>query len=171
MSQVVGLPKSACKSITSTAWVRAWLCNLQKRCTRLAASSDNVYHLLAHGRWFSPVSSTTKTGRRDIAEMLLKVALKYQNQSVIEWKQSVILFEMNVNESNRLWDRRGRDRIVIGCRTTYVISVYHHLCCQFKSRSRRGVLDITLCDNHWRQVGGFLRVPRFRPPIKLTTTI
>jgi hypothetical protein len=34
--------------------------------------------LLAHGRWFSPgapASSTTKTGRRDIAEILLKVAL------------------------------------------------------------------------------------------------
>jgi hypothetical protein len=35
--------------------------------------------LLAHGRWFSPgtpVSSTTKTGRHDIAEILLKVTLK-----------------------------------------------------------------------------------------------
>jgi hypothetical protein len=40
--------------------------------------------LLAHGRWFSqsyPASSTTKTGRRDIAEILLKVALKHQNQN------------------------------------------------------------------------------------------
>jgi hypothetical protein len=39
--------------------------------------------LLAHGRWFSPdtpVSSTTKTGRQDIAEILLKVALKTKNQ-------------------------------------------------------------------------------------------
>jgi hypothetical protein len=34
--------------------------------------------LLAHGRWFSlstPASSTTKTGRYDIAEILLKVVL------------------------------------------------------------------------------------------------
>jgi hypothetical protein len=34
--------------------------------------------LLAHGRWFSPgtpASSTTKTARHDIAEILLKVAL------------------------------------------------------------------------------------------------
>jgi hypothetical protein len=42
--------------------------------------------LLAHGRWFSPgtpASSTTKTGRHDIAEILLKVALntKYQNKN------------------------------------------------------------------------------------------
>jgi len=41
--------------------------------------------LLAHGRWFSPgtpASSTTKTGRHDIAEILLKVALntKKSNQ-------------------------------------------------------------------------------------------
>jgi hypothetical protein len=37
-----------------------------------------VYQLLAQGRWFShgtPASSTTKTGRHDIAEILLKVAL------------------------------------------------------------------------------------------------
>jgi hypothetical protein len=41
--------------------------------------------LLAHGRWFSPgtpASSTTKTGRRDIAEILLKVALSTKNQSI-----------------------------------------------------------------------------------------
>jgi hypothetical protein len=58
-----------------TAWVRARLYKLQKECTLLAAASDKVYQLLAHGRWFSPASSTTKTGRHDIAEILLKVAL------------------------------------------------------------------------------------------------
>ena len=55
--------------------------NYKKWCTRLAAASDKVYQLLAHGRWFSPgtpASSTTKTGRHDIAEILLKVALKHQ---------------------------------------------------------------------------------------------
>jgi len=50
--------------------------------------------LLAHGRWFSPASSTTKTGRHDIAEILLKVALKHQksikiNQSDNENKETV----------------------------------------------------------------------------------
>ena len=81
MGQVVGLPNNSYKPITNTAWVRARLCKLQKRCTRLAAASDKVYQLLAHGRWFSPgtpASSTTKTGRHDIAEILLKVALKHQ---------------------------------------------------------------------------------------------
>jgi hypothetical protein len=63
--------------------------NYKKGCTRLAAASDKVYQLLAQGRWFSPVtpaSSTTKTGRHDIAEILLKVELKHQksNQSLIK---------------------------------------------------------------------------------------
>jgi hypothetical protein len=55
----------------------------KKGCTRLAAESDKVYQLLAHGRWFSPgtlASSTTKTGRHDTAEILLKVALNTINQ-------------------------------------------------------------------------------------------
>jgi hypothetical protein len=59
--------------------VRARLYKLQKGCTRLAVLSDKAYQLLAHGRWFSPgtlASSTTKTGRHDIAEILLKVAFK-----------------------------------------------------------------------------------------------
>jgi hypothetical protein len=55
---------------------RARLCKLQKKgCTRLTAASDKVYQLLAHGRWFSPgtpASSTTKTGRHDIAECGIK---------------------------------------------------------------------------------------------------
>jgi hypothetical protein len=41
--------------------------------------------LLAHGWWFSPgtpASSTTKTGRHDIAEILLKVALNTKNQII-----------------------------------------------------------------------------------------
>jgi hypothetical protein len=45
------------------------------------AASDKVYQLFAHGRWFSPgipASSTTKTGHHDIAEILLKVALKHK---------------------------------------------------------------------------------------------
>ena len=57
--------------------------NYKKGCTRLATASDKVYRLLAHGRWFSlgtPASSTTKTGRHDIAEILLKVALNTKNQ-------------------------------------------------------------------------------------------
>ena len=69
------------------AWVRAWLCKLQKGCTRPAAASDKVYQLLAHGRWFSPgtpASSTTKTGRHDVAERLLKVTFNTINKIIIK---------------------------------------------------------------------------------------
>jgi hypothetical protein len=68
-------------------WVRAKLCKLQKGCTRLAAASDKVYQLLAQDRLFSPgtpASSTNKTGRHDIAEILLKVALNTTNSNSIK---------------------------------------------------------------------------------------
>jgi hypothetical protein len=60
----------------TTEWDRARLCKLPKK---------KDYQLLAHGRWFSPgtpASSTTKTGRHDIAEILLKVELNTKNQSI-----------------------------------------------------------------------------------------
>jgi hypothetical protein len=82
LNEVVALPNNSYKPITNTAWVRARLCNLQEGCTRLAAASDKVHQLLAQGRWFYPVtpaSSTTKTGRHDVAEILLKVALNTKN--------------------------------------------------------------------------------------------
>jgi hypothetical protein len=59
--------------------------NYKKGCTRIAVVSDKVYQLLAHDRWFSPgtlASSTTKTGRHDIAEILLNVALNTINKSI-----------------------------------------------------------------------------------------
>jgi hypothetical protein len=86
------------------AWVRARFCKLQKGCTRLAAESDKVYQLLAHGRWFSPrtpASSTTKTGRHDIAEILLKVALNAkksnQNQSNL-WMEFFHCYKIGVGK-------------------------------------------------------------------------
>ena len=57
--------------------------NYKKGCTRLAATSDKVYQLLAHGWWSSPgtpASSITKTDHHDIAEILLKVALNTKIQ-------------------------------------------------------------------------------------------
>jgi hypothetical protein len=70
----------------------------KKGCTRLTVASDKVYQLLVHGRWFSPgapASSTTKTGRHDIAEILLKVALNTKIQ--IQIQNSVIFFPVNAN--------------------------------------------------------------------------
>ena len=56
------------------------------------AASDKAYQLLVHDRWFSPgtpPSSTTKGGRHDIADILLKVALSTINQI-----KSIILHNM-----------------------------------------------------------------------------
>ena len=76
--------------------------NYKKGCTRLAAVSDKVYQLLAHGRWFSPgtpASSTTKTRRHDIAEILLKVALntKIQIQHILVLLSYQYLYTIDYN--------------------------------------------------------------------------
>jgi hypothetical protein len=67
--------------------------------------------LLAHGRWFSPgtpASSTAKTGRHDIAEILLKVAVKApkinQNQSIVVnssfWRRKIRFMVFNAILNN-----------------------------------------------------------------------
>jgi hypothetical protein len=71
--------------------VRARLYKLQKGVH--SAAIDKVYLLLAHGWWFSPctpASSTTKTGRHYIAEILLKVALKTINQIKFNYRGPII---------------------------------------------------------------------------------
>ena len=85
MNWVVGLTTHTSLSPIRCGFAPRFV-NYKKGCTRLAAASDKVYQLLAHGRWFSPgtpASSTTKTGRHDIAEILLKVALKHQKSNQI----------------------------------------------------------------------------------------
>ena len=93
----------------------------KKGCTRLAAASDKAYQLLAHGRWFSPgtpASSTTKTGRHDIAEIFLKVALNTKNQSInhsFPWQMrsnpmkiiSLIVTFLICCSLNKIWRKPG----------------------------------------------------------------
>jgi hypothetical protein len=71
-------------------------------CTQVAAANDKAYQLFAHGRWFSqgtPASSTTKTGRHDIAEILLKVALNTINQIINQILDRGLIFKV-------LWSQR-----------------------------------------------------------------
>ena len=60
---------------------------LMMRCTRYnIMTCDKVYQCLATGLWFSlgtPVSSTNKTDRHDITEILLKVALNTIAQTLL----------------------------------------------------------------------------------------
>jgi hypothetical protein len=72
-------------------------------CTRLAAASDTVYQLIPHRRWFSlgtPASSITKTAGNNIAEILLKVALKHQKSNQIIWScdTGILCLSLNDNE-------------------------------------------------------------------------
>ena len=73
---------------------------------------------------------------------------------------------------NRTKGYRGRDCMIVGFTTTYAISDYHHWSCEFESRSGRRVQHYVIkFVSDLRQVGGFLRVLGFPPPIKLTATI
>jgi hypothetical protein len=71
--------------------------------------------------------------------------------------------------------RGRRGRMVVGFTTTCAISAYHH----YKVVSSNLVHGEIYLIQHYvikfvsdlRQVGDFLRVLRFPPPIKLTTTI
>ena len=79
--------------------------NYKKGCPRLAVASDKVYQLLVNGRWFSPgtpASSTTKTGRHDIAEIFLKVALNTKNKSINQSSSGLSLIMVNVRHFKSL---------------------------------------------------------------------
>ena len=74
---MVGLPSNSYKPITNTMCVRARLVNFKK------GAFDSQPQVIKFTSCLpmvggSPASSTTKTGRHDIAEILLKVALKHQ---------------------------------------------------------------------------------------------
>ena len=64
-------------------------------------------------------------------------------------------------------ERHGRDRIVVGFTTTYAINSYHVVnsnLARYNNYVIKFVSDL-------RPVGGFLRVLRFPPQIKLAATI
>ena len=84
------------------SWIYKYLCN--QRLSQLLDKTlcDKVCQWLATGRWFSPgspVSSTNKTDRHDIAEILLKVTLNTINQTIINWGTglAIMLFTVYLN--------------------------------------------------------------------------
>ena len=63
------------------------------------------------------------------------------------------------------------DRMVVRFTITLAISAYHHWSCEFKSNYGKVYLIqhyVIKFVSDLRQVGGFLRILRFPPPIKLT---
>ena len=78
---------------TTTCAIRAYhhyRCEFESRSGEVHDTTlcDKVCQLLATDRWFSPgtpVSSTNKTDRHDITEILLKVALNNINQTKLNY--------------------------------------------------------------------------------------
>ena len=93
------------------SWIYNYLCNqclsplllwvwisIRARCTTLC---DKVCQWLGTGQWFSqgpPVSSTNKTYRHDITEILLKVALNTMKQTNHTRWQPLLKTEISLNE-------------------------------------------------------------------------
>jgi hypothetical protein len=95
-----GSCKTNCNMITSTTAP-----NTIRKCCKLVSTAlwsfiywtlYKVCQWLATGRWFSPASSTNKTDRHDIAEILLKVALNAINLKLneIKWKTNKIAIKL-----------------------------------------------------------------------------
>ena len=62
-------------------------------CTGQEAASDKVHNSITLDLWFSPCTpdfSITKTGRHDIAAILLKVALSNQSVNIASIMKEVI---------------------------------------------------------------------------------
>ena len=80
-------------------WVRI---STRARCTTLC---DKVCQWLATGRWFSPgppVSSTNKTDRHDMTEILLKVVINTIKQTI---KQTYILIYIEVGHTAFVYNK------------------------------------------------------------------
>ena len=92
MGEVVRLSNNSYKPITNTRGFAPGFVIYKK------GAPDSQF--LAHGRWFSPTSSTTKTGRHDIAEILLKVVSNTKNQTEIKSNLFTIMYLANYEKMN-----------------------------------------------------------------------
>jgi len=94
---------------------------------------------------------------------------------LIYWSGKFTIYSYIWNLIKKTYSSRGHhccERMVVGFTTTYAISAYHHWSYEFESRSGQGVQHYVIkFVSFLRQVGGFLRLLRFPPPIKLTATI
>ena len=126
--------------------------------TQVLAKSKRLLFLIRHPE---------NTGEEKF--LLIQIMFYFNGIDFIYWK---IQNEESVHSSTR--GNRGRDRMVVGFTTYLCNQCLSPLKLWVGIPFRRGVLDTTLCDtfvSDIRQVGIFLRVHRFPPPIKLTVTI
>ena len=88
--------------------------------------------MLVHGRWFytgTQASSTTKTGRHDIAEILLKVALNTINQSItyLLSKKTITVFYFCQYEYWPRWFPRFIKNSFWPLQKTAIVLIFHCL--------------------------------------------
>jgi hypothetical protein len=147
------------------------------------AKHSNSFHWLRHyNRFFKPgfcsehfisikhrILATFNTNKKFNSDSLYAFKIeKLQNRNIIIIYHSLTF--CFIISHLILGGRRGGDRMVVGFTTAYAISAYHHWCCEFESRPGRGVQHYVIkFVSDLRQIGGFLRVLPFPPPIKLTT--
>ena len=146
---------------------------------------DSQYPLFCHGRIsHPPFCKLQNIIKRKIINLLtnrwkpLKKSVKWSLIKMHEDGMVILFFFFRIQSYVMSFvfftsgGRCGLNRMVVGFTTIYAISAYHHRCCEFESRSRRDVQHYVIkfvIDS--RQVGAFLRILRFPPPIKLTATI
>jgi hypothetical protein len=71
-----------------------------------------------------------------------------------------------------IWADNSKIKVLVLVLVLVLVQAYHHWCCEFGSRSGRGVQHYVIkFVSDLRQVGGFLPLFQFPPPIKLTATI
>ena len=95
-------------------------------CTRLPAVSDKDYQLLAHGQWFSPgtpASSTTITGRHDIAESGDKHQKSNQSLKCINNKKYLNFTYIVYVRYNDIITSLMRDRVRSNVAISFVVGV------------------------------------------------
>ena len=92
----------------------------------IPTASDKVDQLLAHGRWFSPStppSSTTKTGRHDIAEIFIERHIQLNPDCVARVTRRVPLVE---HELLTLLEHLSSAPVLVGF--VLLCSIFNFLC-------------------------------------------
>ena len=104
-----------------------------------------ISSLICHGIFLCSVSSVKMWGDISFVDIGGIFKLSFHN---LRWWHHWGKWLINVIHSNVIW--------IYGYTHTYAISAYHHWCCEFESRSGRGVRHYVIkIVSALRQVGGF----------------
>ena len=142
------------------SWIYNYLCNQCLSPLKLCVRNT----FMARCTWFSPVSSTNKTGHYDITEILLKVALNTINHNPTCNRSNIFFYDTLFSGP---WSYGSWIYNLLPVQSVPITSKS----CEFEPRSWWGVLDTTLCDKvcQWLATGRWFSPGT--PPIKLAAMI